>query len=171
MDDSIAVQILEALRKLKAYLSNSFFTNIEVSGRQIVEKVRSFHIVEYYIVVVNVFKNINQIDNIWMLAHFQNFYFSSLLKNFNMSHVLFLNLLYSNLLPCLLVSRQFDKSKLTFSERFFKAVKIKNIRVTHSFLQPHLPAFFVLLVFEVKKPRFVRRYNNLQCKIFLFIFY
>lgn len=52
-----------------------------------------------------------------MLAHLEDFYLSPLLEHFNMSHVLFLDLLYGNFLGCLLVKGKFYEAELPLTQR------------------------------------------------------
>jgi len=56
------------------------------------------HILEYNVVVVRVFEEINELDDVRMLAHLENLDLSSLLVDFDGLHVLLLHSLNSHLL-------------------------------------------------------------------------
>ena len=53
-----------------------------------------------------------------------------------MCHVLFLHLLDSDLLSCLLVHCQLDEAKLAFAKCLSYLIILKDVSVSHSQLQP-----------------------------------
>ena len=100
------MQVLYTERHLVSDLTYSFLTKVEAAGLHIVEEISSGHELEHYIIVLIVLKDIDKIDNVWMLAHLQYFDLAPLLEHLYMCHVLFLDLLDSYLSASLLVDSE-----------------------------------------------------------------
>ena len=89
--------------------------------------VLALHVLEYYIVIVRVFKEVNESYDVWMLRLLEHIYFTTLLINFNRFHVFFVNGLDCHLLARLLVGGKLYKAKLSLSEVLLKIVEIEHI--------------------------------------------
>jgi len=74
--NSKRVQIEDGRGDLMSNCFSSLLRNFEVLGLKIVEEIATFQVLHYYVDVIRVLKNIIKSDYIWMLAYFQDFYFS-----------------------------------------------------------------------------------------------
>ena len=129
MHDSIIMKILDSNSDLVCQFFDSLLTNFEASILDVVEEILSLHVFQNNVVVVLVFKQINQCYNVWMLTHFENVYFSSLLINFYWLHIFLVDCLYCNFLPCFLMDCKLHKSELTLAEVTFEIVEVEEVRV------------------------------------------
>ena len=131
MHNTIVVKILQAKCQLVGELSDALLAQVEVPLLQVVEKIGPLHKVQHDVVVFAVLEQIDKVDNVGMLAHFEHLDLSSLLENLNIGHILFLNLLNSDLLLGLLVSGQFNQTKLALTQGLGKVVKVRDISDAH----------------------------------------
>jgi hypothetical protein len=69
-----------------------------------------------------------------MLAHLEDFDFASLLKYFNVGHILLFYLFDRYFEACLQLSGHLDESELSLAQSLLKCVKIKDITISHHFL-------------------------------------
>ena len=129
MHDSIIMKILDSNSDLVCQFFDSLLTNFEASILDVVEEILSLHVFQNNVVVVLVFKQINQCHNVWMLTHFENVYFSSLLINFYWLHIFLVDCFYCNFLPCFLMDCKLHKSELTLAEVTFEIVEVEEVRV------------------------------------------
>lgn len=106
MHNAVFVQVLNAQSQLVDDFPDSVLPQVEFLELKIIKQIRACHVVQDYVVVVRVLKNIHKLDDVGMLAHLQHLYFSALLKHFDMRHVLLLHLLYRYLFISKLVGRQ-----------------------------------------------------------------
>ena len=88
--------------------ANPALTKIEISLLQIVKQVGTLHVVQHNIVVFTIFKQVDQVYDVGMLAHLKDLNFSSLLEYFNIRHVLLLDLFDGHFLFGFLVGCKLD---------------------------------------------------------------
>ena len=62
-----------------------------------------------------------------MLAHLEDFNFAPLLEHFDVSHILFLDLLDGNFLGVLPVNSKLNKTELTLAKSLFQVVELEDI--------------------------------------------
>lgn len=115
VDDAVAVEVLDSERQLVTYLAHAGFTEVEVTRGKIIKKIRARHILEDDEVVVHALEKINQVDDVRVLTHLQDFDFSALLEDLDVRHVLFLHLFNGDLLPRLFVDTELDQPELSFT--------------------------------------------------------
>jgi len=149
MDDSITVQIFDGNSNLVGNLFNSLLGEFEVTNLDVIEQIFTLHVLEDNVIIVGVFKKINQTDNVGVLTHFKHVYFSSLLIYFNWFHIFFVHSLNRHLLSSFLVRSQFDESKLSFSQVLFKIVKIKQVGVANNLFKMLNPSVLHVGVFKI----------------------
>ena len=94
---------------------DSLLWYLKVPGLNIVEHVATLHVLEHYIVEITILKEIYQVHNIWMLAHFKHLNFSPLLEYLDWLHIFFMDCLDCHLPSVPLVSAQFYKAELTLT--------------------------------------------------------
>ena len=102
MDDTVVVEVLKSQHELVGELLDPLLAEVEISGLEVVEKVGPLHVVEHDVVILAVLEDVNQVDDVWVLAHFQHFNFAPLLENFNMRHVFFFTCLIATYYPVFL---------------------------------------------------------------------
>ena len=115
MHDTEPVHVLDAERDLICDILRSLLSQGKASGLQILEQVFALHVVEDDIVRLTVFKQVNESDDVVMLAHLEDLNLSTLLEDLYWLHVLFLDRLDGHLLVCHLVGSQFDEAELALT--------------------------------------------------------
>lgn len=121
------MQVSYSLNHLEDYMLYTLFWQRKFAFSDVVEQIFTRQVLQDDEVVLVVLKQIDQLNYILMLTHFKNFYFSSLLVNFDWFHISFRDHLYCNLGPISLVSRKFNHTKLTLAQVIFDFVKVMNI--------------------------------------------
>lgn len=96
-----------------------------------------------------------------MLRHLEHVYFSALLVDLNLLHVLLVHGLDGDLFARLLMSGQFDEAELTLAQIIFERVVIEQVRVADHLLEFIKPIHLLLLRLEVQDARLVGRQHNL----------
>lgn len=103
MHDAVVVQVLQSKYELIRQLLHPLLTEVEVPCLEVVEEVGALHVVKDDVVVLAILKDVHKVDDVGMLAHFENFYLSPLLEHLNMCHIFLLDLFYCHLLSSLFV--------------------------------------------------------------------
>ena len=88
MYNSIIVQVFYSKRQLISEFPDAVLTKIEVADLKVVEEIRSRHVVEHYVVVLTVLEKVDEVYDVGVLAHLENFDLTSLLEHLNVSHIL-----------------------------------------------------------------------------------
>ena len=158
------MQILDCNPNLIWKFFYSHLCKFKVSDLNVIKQIFSLHVFKNNVVVIWIFKKVNKTNNIWMLWHFKNFYFSSLLIDFDWFHIFFVHCLNSSLLCSLFMCCKFNQAKLSFSQIFFKLIIIKKIGITYNFFTVFEPFHLLFITFEIQNSRFVRRKHNLYWK-------
>lgn len=70
MHDSVVVQVSNGDTNLICQLFDPLFREFEVSELDVIKEVFTLHVFKYDIVVIGVFEEIYQCDNVWMLTLF-----------------------------------------------------------------------------------------------------
>ena len=96
MHDAVIVQVFYSERQLISQLSDAVLTEVEVTDLEVVEEIRSGHVVEDDVVVLTVFEEVDEVDDVGMLAHLEHFNLTSLLEHLYVSHVLLFYLFNGN---------------------------------------------------------------------------
>jgi hypothetical protein len=157
MNNSEWVEVPHSLDNLEDQLFDSLFWKRKVTVLNVVKQIFTSQILQHDVVVFGVFKDIDKLDNAFMLAHLQHLDFSSLLVNFDLLHVCLFHHFDRCFHSCLFVSRQLDQPKLTFAQGWTQIVKVKNIAVAHRLLQLFFPLIHDFQIVEVQNARFVGR--------------
>ena len=157
MHDAVIVQVFYSERQLISQLSDAVLTEVEVTDLEVVEEIRSGHVVEDDVVVLTVFEEVDEVDDVGMLAHLEHFNLTSLLENLDVSHVLLFHLFNSYFLAGLFVRGKLYQPELTLAQSLVKGVEVENVRVPHRVLEPADPLRLVLNFREENQARLVRR--------------
>ena len=91
--------------------------------------------------MIVVFKQINELDDILVLAHLENFYLASLLVHFYRLHVSFRDYFYGKVATVLLVRCKFNDAELTLAQVFVDGIEVINVGETNFLsdgVSPHL---------------------------------
>ena len=91
--------------------------------------------------MIVVFKQINELDDILVLAHLENFYLASLLVHFYRLHVSFGDDFYGKVATVLLVRCKFNDAELTLAQVFVDGIEVINVGETNFLsdcVSPHL---------------------------------
>ena len=92
MYDTVIVQILYTERQLVNDLTDSFLIKTVTAALHVIEEISSFHVFENNVVVLTVLKEIDEVDDVGMLAHLEDFNLTSLLEHFYVIHILLFHL-------------------------------------------------------------------------------
>jgi hypothetical protein len=107
-------------------------------------------------------EQVNQLDNVLVLAHFQHFDLPPLLKNFDWLHVRLVDRLDRHLVAELLVLGQLDHAELTFAEVVLQIVEVSNVELANDLPDCFQPLRLVLDTAEVEDSRLIRRQYDLN---------
>ena len=161
MDNTVAMQILYSDATLISQLLDAILRDLEVTELNVVEQIFTLHVLKNNIVVVRVLEEVNKRHNVGMLRHLEHVYFSTLLVNLNLLHVLLVHGLDGDLLARLFMSGQFDEAELALAQIILERVVIEQVRITDHLLQLVKPIHLLGLGLEVQDARLVGRQNNL----------
>lgn len=134
----------------------TLFRQREAPLLYVVEHVFALHVVQHYEVGIAVFEQIDQLDDIVVLAHFEDLDLTALLEDFDRLHVGLLDRLDCDMRSGHLVLSLLDKAKLAFAESLAKLIEVEQVSEAHS-LQQHLhPALLLVHRVEVQDAGLVR---------------
>ncbi len=102
---------------------------------QKIKHVVASHVLHNDVVVLTVFEEVDQSDNVVVLTHLQHFDFSALLSDLDGRHLIFLHSLDGNLVRINFVACKLNDAKLSFSELFNYFVELKHILLIGSLLE------------------------------------
>ena len=142
------MKVVERCGELMSDDFGSLFWDSELSLFKVSEKISSRKIFHNDVDIVLVFEDIKQSDDVWMLAHLQNFNFSALKLHVRDCHFLLRHDLNSNTLACFLMNTLFNKAKLSLAQGIFDVIEVIQTRVTYDFLNSFDP---FLLFFKSKE--------------------
>ena len=108
--------------------------DLELSPVQVLEQVPSRAVLEDYVDVLRVLEDVNQPDNIRVLADLEHLDFSLLKLQLLKRHVFLLNNLDGHLPLRLLVDGELNLPELTFTKVLMNIIEILDGRVPHSTL-------------------------------------
>ena len=121
----------------------------EITQLQKVKEVFTWHVLHAHVIVFISLKQINQFDDISVLAHFQNFDFSSLLSDFNRCHFFLQDWFYSDLLLRSDMSCYIHNTELALTDHVLHLIELEDVFSSCGSFQLFDP--FVLKVLIVKK--------------------
>ena len=107
-------------------------------------------------------EQVDQGNDVGVLAHLQYVYLPPLLVDFNWLHVLLVHRLDGHLLASLFVRGQLDEPELSLAQVVLEVVVIEQIRIANDLLKALEPIELVMLLLEVQDPRLVRRKHDLD---------
>ena len=146
MGYSVRVQVVEGCRNLMRELLRTILSYRELPLLQVAEQVATVKLLHDDVDVVLILKDIEEANNVWMLTHLENFYFSSLQLNILHRHLPLGHDLDSHGLSALLVDGGLDKTKLALAERLLDLVEVKDIGVSNDFLDRVHPTLLLLTI-------------------------
>ena len=132
MYDTIVVEILYRNSNLVCELLDPLFWHLEASELDVVEEILTLHILKHDIIIVLILKEINESNNIWMLTHFQNVNFSSLLVYLDWFHVFLVYRFDGNFLSSFFVDSKFYQTELTLSKVLLEIIVVEKIRISRN---------------------------------------
>ena len=91
--------------------------------------------------MIVVLKQINELDNVLVLAHLEHFYLPSLLVHFYRLHVCLGDDFYSKVSTILFVRCKFNDTELTLAQVFVNGIEVINVGETNFLsdgVSPHL---------------------------------
>lgn len=105
MNNAIAVKVLETLHNLIHDLTHPLFTQVETELLEVSIEVATLHVFEYNVIVEAVFKEVNEFDDIRVLAHLKHLNLFHLLEHLYATHPFLCHLLHCKFLAVLVVGR------------------------------------------------------------------
>ena len=162
MDYAKLVEVLDSHGDLVGQVLNSLLWQRKASFLNIVKQVFALHVVEDDEVSFTVLEEIDQLDDIFVLTHLQDFNLTSLLENLNWLHVSLFDGFDGSLGTCDFMRSQLDHAKLTLAQSLSQLIEVKEVGEAHSLEQHVHPTLLLLLRVEVEDARFVGRKHNLH---------
>jgi len=147
--DSERVKIVKSCGDLVGEHLGSLLRNFKVSLFQVCEEVTSAKVFHDDVDVVLVLEDIQQSNDIGMLAHLQNFNLSPLQLNILNGHLLLRHHFDSHFFTGVLVHGGLDETKLSFTKGLLDIVVVEEVRVADDLLDGVHPLSLVLLVQEI----------------------
>lgn len=135
MNDAIVVQMPYSQPYLVRKLLDPALSQLELACLDVVKQVATLHVLQHNVVVFTILKQVNETDNIWVLAHLEHLDLSPLLIYLYLLHIFFVDCLDCHLLAIVLVCCQLHEAKLAFAEIALEVIEIKHIVVTDSVLE------------------------------------
>ena len=155
MHDAELVEVLHAHRDLVRQVLDTLLWQGEAALLDVVEEIFALHVVEDNEVGLTILEQVDQLDNITMLAHLKDLDLAPLLEDLDRLHVCLLDSLDSGLNTGDFVRSQLDHAKLTFAQRLAQLVEVEQVGEAHG-LEEHIhPALLLVCAVEVEDARFV----------------
>ena len=162
MHDAELVEVLHAHRHLVCQVLDPLLWQGEASLLDVVEEVLTLHVFENNEVGLTILEQVDQLDNILVLAHLEDLDLAPLLEDLNRLHVRLLDRLDRGLDAGDLVRGQLDHAELAFAQRFAQLVEVEQVGEAHG-LEEHVhPALLLISAVEVEDARFVWREHDLD---------
>jgi hypothetical protein len=127
-----------------------------------VEHITARHIFHHYVVVIAVLEQVNKLDNVVVLTHFEYFDLPSLLGDFNRGHLFLLDCLNCDFLARCDVLSQLNNAELTLAELLDDLVELEYIFLVHRLFKSRNPFFLHTDIVEVKNPKLRLGKDNLD---------
>lgn len=127
MNNTECVEVLYCCANLEGKILDAGLWQLEASLLDVVKEILSSHEFENNEIILAILKDVFQLYDIWMLAHFQDFNLSSLLEDFDLLHVGLFDCLNCCLCSISFVSSKFNHAKLTFAEHFTHFIVVKQV--------------------------------------------
>jgi len=143
--DAVAVKVVDCSCYLVGYLPCSILCNLKFSLFKISEQVPSTHVLKHNVDVFRILEDIEQPNDVRVLAYFQDFYFSLLQLKLVGLHVSLLNTLDGHLLSSFLVDCKLNQAKLSTSQGTFNFIKVLNACVADGLLDDFNPLVSLVL--------------------------
>lgn len=115
MGDTERVQVEQGGGQLMGEFLRALFGDSEITSFEVVEQISTGEVLHHDVNVVLVLEEIQKSDNVRVLAHLQDFDFTSLELNILNRHFLLGHDLDSNLFASLLVDTGLDQTEFTLS--------------------------------------------------------
>ena len=116
----------------------------------IVKEVLTLHVIKHDKVGLTVLEQIDELDDVVMLTHLENFDLTTLLEHLDRLHVSLLDCLDRSLRAINLVGGQLHHAELTFPKSLTQLEEVEQIGESHSF-QKHIgPLLLFLLTVEIE---------------------
>jgi hypothetical protein len=120
----------------------SLLWDCELSLFKVSEQISSGQVFHDDVDIVLVFKDVEQSDDVRVLAHLEDLNFSALKLYVRDCHFLLGHDLNGNTLACLLMNTLFNKAKLSLAQGVFDVIEVIQTRVTNDFLDSLDPFLF-----------------------------
>ena len=101
MHNSITVQVLQAEANLVRQSANAIFSQLEFPSLDIIIQIVSSHEIKYYVTIFAVLKQVDEVDDVRVLAHLEYLNLTSLLEYFDVRHVFLFDLFDGGFIACL----------------------------------------------------------------------
>ena len=110
------MHVLNGWHYLEWKVFPSLLTNAEIASFEVIEHVLASHVIKDQVVVVRVLEQVDELDDVRVLAHFEDLYLASLLVHLNRLHVLLFDDLDGNLDAWLLMVGEHDFPELALPQ-------------------------------------------------------
>ena len=125
MDDSKLVHVADAHCDLVCQILNSALRQRKSTLLNVVEQVLALHELEHDKVGLAILKEIDQLDDVVVLTHLEDFDLTTLLKYLNRLHIGLFDSFDGSCSISHLVSGKLHKAKLSFAESFAHLIEVK----------------------------------------------
>lgn len=131
MHDSKLMQVLDAKADLVGQILCPLLRQLEPAFLDIVEHILALHVLKHNEVGVTVFEEVDQLDDVVVLAHLEYLNLTSLLEDLNRLHVRLFHCLDGGLCVSDLVRGVLDLAELTLAQGFSQFIEVKQVLIAH----------------------------------------
>jgi len=144
------VQVPHSLHNLEDDGLCAFLRQLVVPLGNVIEEIFALHEFQHNEVVLGALKQVDQLDDVLMLAHLEHLDLSPLLEDLNRLHVGLVDGLNRDLAAFPLVLRQLDHAKLTLAKVVEQVVVVVYVELADDLADGFDPARLRLLILEVQ---------------------
>ena len=123
------MEVVKGGCNLVTQLFGALFTDREPASFQVAEQVATVQLLHHNVDIVLVFEDIEEADNVRVLAHFEDLNFSPLQLDILNRHLLLGHDLNCDSFASLSVNGTLDEAKFTLAKSFLDFVVIEHVRV------------------------------------------
>lgn len=154
MHNTETVKVLNALHQLQDELLYMILLESELPGLQVFKHVLTLHVLHDDLVLVTGLEDVNQLDNVSVLTHLEDFDLATLLGHFDRAHFLLLYGFDSEEVSGRDVSGKADHAELTRAELTLNLVEVSQAIIASHLTQGLDPLISDLLLVEVQNSDF-----------------
>ena len=156
------MQVEQSCADLMRKLLRALLTHRELALLKVSEQVSTVQLLHDDVNIVLVLKDVEQADDVGVLAHLENLYLSTLELDILHGHVLLCHDLDCDCLAGLLVDGRLHQAKLAFAKRVVYLVVVKHVCVSNHLLDSVQPFLFLFFACQIVRTGLIGRKDQFE---------